>query len=128
MIVATAANGTDLMCAANRGTGVAALYISNNSNIPAIYTSACESSWISQELGHWYGKWARGLSENVFEMQIQKPILADWRLGPSKVDENEWLEWDATFEAPQIKPSGTLSVTLKYVGEILPSPITDPWD
>jgi hypothetical protein len=126
-MLATAPTGMDLMYGSNRGTGVATLHISNNSNIPAIYSSVGENGWNVEELENWFAKYGWGLSENIFEMQIQKPI-SSWRLGPSKIDENEWVDWDATVQVPQVKTSGTLSVTLKYVGEIQPSPFTDPWD
>jgi hypothetical protein len=124
-MLATAPTGMDLMYGSNRGTGVATLHISNNSNIPAIYSSVGENGWNIEELENWFANYGRlGLSENI---QIQRPISSR-RFAPSKVDENEWVDWDATVQVPQIKPLGTLSVTLKYVGEIQPSPITDPWD
>lgn len=63
-------------------------------------------------------------------MSIQTPISTtpQGAITPSKVYEDELIDWDVTAQVPQFKPLGTLKVTLKYVGEIQPSPITDTWD
>jgi hypothetical protein len=126
-MLATAPTGMDLMFGSSRGTGVTTFHISNNSNIPAIYCSAAGSDWIGQELERWYANCEWRLSENIFEMQIQKPISA-WRVSPSKVYEDELLDWDASIQNRPARPSGNLKVTLRYAGHARPTPTRDPWD
>jgi hypothetical protein len=47
---------------------------------------------------------------------------------PSTVDQDEVLNWDATIEVPPNRPSGTITVTLKYAGRATPTPVEDPLD
>jgi len=42
--------------------------------------------------------------------------------------EEEVLNWDAAIAVAPKRPSGTVSVTLKYAGRGSPTPMEDPWD
>jgi hypothetical protein len=41
-------------------------------------------------------------------------------------DGEEILDWDAFIETPA-RPSGTIKVSLKYVGRAIPTLFEDPW-
>lgn len=47
---------------------------------------------------------------------------------PSMAYQDEVLNWDVAIEVPPKRPSGTLTVTLKYAGRGTPTPVEDPWD
>jgi hypothetical protein len=49
-------------------------------------------------------------------------------LVPSMVNQDEVLNWDVGIEVPPERPSGTLTVTLKYAGRGTPTPVEDPWN
>jgi hypothetical protein len=46
--------------------------------------------------------------------------------GPTPVDEDEILDWDAHVEVPPPRRSGTVRVLLKYAGRGRPLPVDDP--
>ena len=47
---------------------------------------------------------------------------------PSQVHASEILNWDAAIEVAPKRPSGKLTVTLRYAGRGTPSPVENPWD
>lgn len=50
------------------------------------------------------------------------------RSGPSPVSTEELLDWDTAIKTPPPRPSGSISVTLRYAGRSTPSPVTDSLD
>jgi len=50
------------------------------------------------------------------------------RFLPSPASAEELLDWDFAIQAPPPRLSGTISVSLKYMGRSVPTPVPDPGD
>ena len=112
---------------ASTAYAAATLQICNN---PAICRPAADKDDMKREIEKVFTHHVALLSENRPESGILSPIsAAAWaRPTPSKFYADEMLDWDAAIEVAPIRPSGTLTVTLKYAGRATPSPTRDPWD
>ncbi len=64
------------------------------------------------------------------------PVIAGWgtlaperaRIGPSRSYIDEMLDWDVAIEVAPRRPSGTIAVTLNYIGRGKPPSFEDPWE
>jgi hypothetical protein len=64
-----------------------------------------------------------------FRNAIQSPAVKRYdRSLPSPASTEDLLDWDVAIQTPPPRPSGTISVTLKYAGRSIPSPAADPLD
>jgi hypothetical protein len=60
-------------------------------------------------------------------------LFSSWFLQPyvlplPAVREEEVLDWDFHIDTAPQRPSGTLTVVLKYSGRSAPTPLDNPWD
>lgn len=64
------------------------------------------------------------------EALIRTPtfILPRWAASPRPFTSEEFLRWDSPVETVPKRPSGEISVTLKYLGRATPIKVTEYWD